>query len=44
MDAGEIFGTVLLAAAAAGSAIVISVSLTLTIRKFVIKTWFKKQA
>ena len=44
MDAVEIFGTALLAIAAAGSAIAISVGLTITIRRFVSKIFFKKQA
>ena len=43
MDPVEIFGTALLAIAAAGSAIAISVGLTITIRRFVSKIFFKKQ-
>ena len=42
MDAGEIFGIALLATAAAGSAIAISLGLTLTILRFVSKILFKK--
>ena len=42
MDPVEIFGTALLAIAAAGSAIAISVGLTITIRRFFSKIWFKK--
>ena len=44
MDPVEIFGTALLAIAAAGSAIAISVGLTLTILRFISKIFFKKQA
>ena len=44
MDGGEIFGTALLAIAAAGSAIAISVGLTLTILRFISKILLKKQA
>ena len=42
MDAGEIFGIALLATAAAGSAIAISVGLALIIIRFVSKIMFKK--
>ena len=44
MDPVEIFGTALLAIAAAGSAIAISVGLTLTILRFISKILLKKQA
>ena len=44
MDPVEIFGTALLAIAAAGSAIAISVGLTITILRFVNKILLKKQA
>ena len=43
MDAGEIFGTALIAAAAVGSAVVIAVGLTKTIIRFVSNTVFKKR-
>ena len=44
MDAGEIIGTALLAAAALGSASVISVGLSRTIRRYATKAWVKKKA
>ena len=39
MDAGEFFGATLLVIAAAGAAITISVGITVSIIKFVRKTW-----
>ena len=44
MDAGEIFGTALLAVAALGSAIVIGVGLSSAIRKYASKAWTKRKA
>ena len=43
MDVGEIIGTALLAFAAIGCAVVISVGLTLAIRRFVSKTFSKRR-